>query len=197
MSKMVQAVIIGFVVAFVVGGGLSFLLAFDDQPHPVSPLFAGAVAGMLAAFIFANLAGNRSIANASAEDQHAALARTPAAGKALLYVARRGYVAKLVGMNFALDGMPVAQLKSPRFTCIALPAGPHILTAIFGGFAQGQAKPGECVFTAPADGVVVITAGLRWGLVKGGIGLTLEPDAAGARTRLAGVPMTPPDVAEV
>jgi hypothetical protein len=197
MSKMAQAVIIGFVVAFVVGGGLGFLLAFDADPHPISPLFTGAFAGAGAAFIYANLAGNRRIANASADDKRAALTRTPAAGQALLYIARRGYMAKLVGMNFALDGTSVAQLKSPRFTCIALPAGPHILTASFGGFAGGQAKPGECVFTAQPDSVVVITAGMLWGMLQGGIGLTLEPDPAGAKARLAGVPMTPADIAQV
>src|SRR5579872_5192652 len=180
MPKIAQALIIGFVVALVVGGGMGWLLSFDPEPHAMTPLMTGAGAGALTAFIIATLAGNRSIANVSQADKRAALERSPPEGKALIFLVRRGYMAKLVGMNFEIDSIPVAQLKSPHFTCVAVPAGPHTITAAFGG----------CALTATPGMTAVIEARMLWGLVQGGIGLSQQTDVAAAKARLAGKPMT-------
>ncbi|HLI67572.1 MAG TPA: hypothetical protein VKU90_14510 [Caulobacteraceae bacterium] len=197
MPKIAQALIIGFVVALVVGGGMGWLLSFDPEPHAMTPLMTGAGAGALTAFIIATLAGNRSIANVSQADKRAALERSPPEGKALIFLVRRGYMAKLVGMNFEIDSIPVAQLKSPHFTCVAVPAGPHTITAAFGGFAAGQSKVGGFALTATPGMTAVIEARMLWGLVQGGIGLSQQTDVAAAKARLAGKPMTPPDVSEI
>jgi hypothetical protein len=197
MSKTVQALILGFVVAFAVGGLLAFLESLAGAPDMTGPVIAGAGAGVASGFVFANLSGNRRIANASQADKEAALTSAPPDGKALLFLFRRGYIAKLVGMDFAVDGKPVAQLKSPHFTRIVVPAGAHIVTAAFGGFAKTQARTGECVFTAPPGGVITVGARLQMGLVQGGIGLTLDPNPAQIRADLARRAMTPPDLAEI
>ena len=198
MSKTVQALILGFAVAFAVGGLLAFLESLAGAPDMTGPVIAGTGAGVASAFIFANLSGNRSIANASEAEKEAALTGAPPDGKALLFLYRRGYIAKLVGMDFAVDGNPVAQLKSPHFTCIVVPAGAHIVTAAFGGFAKAQARVGECVFNATPGGVITRRRAAADGLgCRAGIGLTLDPNPTQIRADLARRAMTPADLAEI
>ena len=132
-----------------------------------------------------------------ATDKAAALSREPPPGKALLFVYREGFVAKLAGLNIAVDEKPVAQLKSPRFTCIVVPAGPHGVSAKFGGLAGAQSLMGECRLDAPADGVAAVRIGVRMTMGRNGIDLEPQADMAGVRARLAGMPMTPPDPAEL
>lgn len=197
MSKIAQALLIGFLVAFAVGGGIAFLEASVGAPVGNEAVLAGAGLGVAAGFIFANLSANRRSANASEAERQQALTGAPPPGKALLFLYRRGYVAKLVGMDFAVDGRAVAQLKSPHFTCVVIQAGPHTVHAAFGGFAGSQARAAECPFTAEPGGVVTIGARMKMGLVQGGIGLTLDANPAQIRADLARRDMTAPDVAEL
>jgi hypothetical protein len=197
MSKIAQALIIGFVVAFVVAGGLSFLLVSLGQPPGRSPIVVGVSLGAITALIIASLGANRHTAAASADDRRAALERTPPAGKALVFLVRRGYLAKLVGMNFEVDGIAIAQLKSPQFTCVAVSAGPHNVTASFGGFAQSQSKPGGFALAAAPGAITIIEARMGFGLVQGAIVLTQQTDVAGAKARLASKPLVTPDVGEI
>src|SRR6185437_5948343 len=161
MPKIAQALLIGFLVAFAVGGGIAFLETSVGAPVGMESVGAGAGAGVLAAFLLANLSGNRRLANASEADKHAALTGEPPPGKAILFLYRRGYIAKLVGMDFAVDGRTVAQLKSPHFTCVVVPAGPHTVHAAFGGFAGSPARAAECAFNARPGGVVTIGARMK------------------------------------
>jgi hypothetical protein len=115
---------LGVVVALVVGLGFGFVMGLDGQDHTASATIGGLGAGVVAAYLFGNLAGNRRIASASSAEKTAALSRTPPPGKALLFLYREGFVAKLAGLNLMVDGKPVAQLKSPRFTCIVVPPEP-------------------------------------------------------------------------
>jgi hypothetical protein len=197
MSKTVQAGILGVVVALVVGLGFGFVMGLDGQSHTGSAAIGGLGAGVVAAYLFGNLAGNRRIANASSADKTTALDRAPPPGKALLFLYRDGFVAKLAGLNISVDGKPVAQLKSPRFTCIVVPAGTHVIAASFGGLAGAQSLKGECPIEAPADGAAAVKLSAQITMTKGGIGLEPQADVAAVKARLAGMPMTPPDLAEL
>src|ERR1700761_1231969 len=197
MSKMIRAVVIGFVVAFVVGLAIGMLNAATPGTEPMSPTFWGGFAGVLTAFILGNLAGNRRIANASNADRDAALTRSPPPGKALLYVYRSGFVAKLAGLNVAIDGRPVAQLKSPRFTLITIPARPVMLTTAFGGLAGPQNKKGELTVDASGGGIYVVQITLGFGWVQGQVKLTQEANGETARKALASFAMTPADAPEI
>jgi hypothetical protein len=197
MSKTVQAIILGFVVALVVGFGMWFLLGLDGEDHTVRASLTGAFAGIGAAYLFGNLSGNRKIANASDADKRAALGRQPPPGKALVFLYREGFVAKLAGLNIVIDDKPVAQLKSPRFTAVVVPAGDHAILAKFGGLAGSQSQEGEFSVHAPADGAIAVKMTIRIGVLKGGVAFALDPDLAEARSRMQRMPMTPPDLAEI
>jgi len=197
MSKTLQAVILGCVVALVVSAGGAFLLGLGGEPHPFGGLTAGLGLGLFSAYIFANLSGNRRIANASDADKAAALGRQPPPGKALIYLYREGYIAKLAGLNISIDGKPVAQLKSPRFTCVVVPAGHHVISAKFGGLAGAQSLIGDCALDIAADGAAAVRIGVRMTLGRNGVDLEQQADAAAARAHMAGLPMTPPDLAEL
>jgi hypothetical protein len=194
---MVRAVLIGFIVAAVIGFAVSMLNAATPGTEPMNPVFWGCFAGAVAAFIFGNLAGNRRIANASSADRDAAVARTAPPGKALLYVYRTGFVARLAGLNIAIDGRPVAQLKSPRFTLITVPARPIALTGTFGGLAGPQTKKGEITVDASAGGIIVVKITIAMGLAQGTVKMEQQPDGTAARAALASFAMTPADAAEI
>jgi hypothetical protein len=197
MSKTVQAVILGCVVALIAGVGFGFLLGLDGQNHTFMAGMSGAGAGIFAAYIFGNLAGNRRIANASDAEKTTALSRQPPPGKALVFLDREGFVAKLAGLNITIDGKPVAQLKSPRFTCVVVPAGAHAISAKFGGLAGAQSLMGECSLDAPADGAAAVRMTTRMTMTRNGVDLQPQADMAAVRVSLAAMPMTPPDLAEI
>jgi hypothetical protein len=197
MSKMVRALVIGFIVAAIVGFAVSMLNQATPGTEPMNPVFWGCLAGAFAAFILGNLAGNRRIANASRVDRDAALNRTAPPGKALLYVYRTGFVARLAGLNIAIDGRPVAQLKAPRFTLITVPARPIMLTATFGGLAGPQTKKGELTVDASAGGIYVVKITIAMGLAQGKVQMQLKANGQTARSALASYAMTPADAAEI
>ena len=196
-AKAIRAVIIGFIVAFVVSLAMAWLDAIAGQPDLPQEVLIGAVFGAITAYILGNLAGNRSIASASGADRAAAIARTPPPGKMLLYVVREGFIARMAGLNISIDGRPVAQLKAPRFTLIALPARQTTLGAAFGGLAGAQSKPNEIVLEPPANGVLVVKITIAMGLVQGSVKFAVAPDAEAARKSLASTTMTPADVPEI
>jgi hypothetical protein len=176
---------------------LGFLMSLDGENHAGQAILAGGFCGVSSAYIFGNLAGNRSIANAGADEKRAALARQPPPDKALLFLYREGFVAKLAGLNLMIDERTVAQLKSPRFTCVVVAPGPHVISARFGALAGMQSQSGERPIIAIAGGVMAVGMKVRLGVIVNGIVLTPQDDVAGALARMAGMPMTPPDLAEV
>jgi len=196
-AKAIRAVIIGFIVAFVISLAMAWLDAIAGQPDLPQEVLIGAVFGAITAYILGNLAGNRSIASASGADRAAAIARTPPPGKMLLYVVREGFIARMAGLNISIDGRPVAQLKAPRFTLIALPARQTTLGAAFGGLAGAQSKPNEIVLEPPANGILVVKITIAMGLVQGSVKFAVAPDAEAARKSLASTTMTPADVPEI
>jgi hypothetical protein len=134
---------------------------------------------------------------ADAAQQAAAVAMTPIAGKALVYVYREGFVGKAAGMNVALDGKPVAQLTSPRFTVVAVPPGPHTVSAAFGGLAGPQNKTAEAAFTAEAGGVHAFRITLYMGMLQNSIQLAPVADLGAVKGELGRMKMTTPDLTEI
>ncbi len=191
MSKYSTAIIAGFVAAAV----MTFLMTFVFEG--VTPYIYGIFTGAFFAYIFANLAGNRKVPTADAAQKEAALALKPPPGKALLVVYRDGFVAKLAGLNIAVDGKEFAQLTAPRFTILTLPAGVHTLTCGFGGLAGPQSKPGTYEFTVGEGGVATIGIGVRMGAVQGSMKFTPIAGIDAGRAKVAGMSMVVASPAEI
>jgi len=197
MSKYIRPILIGFAAAFVVSFGLAFTFARLGASNIGISIYCGLFIGAFTAYILANLAGNRKVVTADAAQHGAAVAMTPVAGKALVYVYREGFVGKAAGMNVAVDGKPVAQLTSPRFTVVAVSPGPHTVSAAFGGLAGPQNKTAEATFTAEAGGVHAFRITLSMGMLQNSIQLAPTPDLAAVKGALGHMKMTAPDLAEV
>jgi hypothetical protein len=191
MSKYTRAIIAGLIAAAV----MTFLMTFVFEG--ATPYIYGVFTGAFVAYIFANLAGNRKVATAGAAEKDAALALKPPPGKALLAVYREGFVAKLAGLNIAVDDKEFAQLTAPKFTVLALPAGAHTLTCGFGGLAGPQSKRGTYSFEAAADSVTTVGIGVAMGLVQGSMTFTPIADANAARAKLSRMPMVKAEPAEI
>jgi hypothetical protein len=196
MRKFLVPLLAGFAVAFAINFLVSFAAsAAGEKPDQVG-LFIGIAAGGLTALVLFNLSGNRRTAVADTGAKSRALAFTPTPGKAALYLVRTGFVGKMAGMNLAVDGCDVAQLKSPRFTRVDIAPGAHTLTASFGGGLPGQTKPSELAFTCADGEIVVMKLGMSMGVVQNPV--KIERSSADAvRGELAGIQMTAPDVAAV
>jgi hypothetical protein len=195
VSKTVQILLVAFVTALVVGFAIAFLTGLDGEPNLFEAVVVGGLGGGAAAFVFGNLSGNRRVVSASDAEKRAALSEPPPPGKAVVFVYRRGYVGKLLGMNIELDGTAVAQIKSPRFIRLVVAPGVHTVTAYFGGFAGPQSTPGAVAIDAAAGGVLALKITPKMGLVQGGLSLELQGDIAAVKQRLARMPMTELDAA--
>src|SRR5271169_442776 len=143
--------------------------------------YCAAFIGVITAYLLANLAGNRKVAKASDADRARALTFEAPADKALLYIYREGFVGMAAGLNIAVDARDIAQLKSPRFTCVALSPGPHKVTAAFGGLAGPQNKPASFDVDAVAGGVTALRVGISMGLLQNGIAFTPQTDLEAAK----------------
>jgi hypothetical protein len=190
-AKYTRALIAGFIAAAL----MTFLMIFVFGG--VTPYIYGAFTGMFVAYIFGNLAGNKKLPIATAGEKEAALALKPPPGKALLVVFREGFVAKLAGLNLALDGKAFAQLTAPKFTVLALPPGAHTLTCGFGGLAGPQSKSGTYAFEVAEAGVAVVGIGVAMGLVQGSMTFTPIADVDAARARVTRMPMVKAEPAEI
>jgi hypothetical protein len=133
MSKYARAIVAGLLAAAL----MTFVMTFVFEG--ATPYIYGIFTGVFVAYIFGNLAGNRKMATADSGEKDAALKLQPPLGKALLVVYREGFVAKLAGLNVAVDGKAFAQLTAPKFTVLALPPGAHTLSCAFGGRSEGRA----------------------------------------------------------
>jgi hypothetical protein len=191
MGKYTRAIIAGFVAAVVMT--LLMSLVFQNGAQYIY----GACTGAFFAYIFANLAGNKKLPIADAAEKQAALALKPPPGKALLAVYREGFVAKLAGLNIAVDGKEFAQLTAPKFTLLALPPGTHTLTCGFGGLAGPQSKPGVYNFEVAPDGVATVRIGVAFGWVQGNMKFTPLANLDAARAKLASMPMVKAEPAEI
>jgi hypothetical protein len=174
---------------------MTFVMTFVFEG--ATPYIYGIFTGVFVAYIFGNLAGNRKMATADSGEKDAAPKLQPPPGKALLVVYREGFVAKLAGLNVAVDGKAFAQLTAPRFTVLALPPGAHTLSCAFGGLAGPQSKPGTYDFQVAEGGVAAVGIGVVMGLVQGGLAFTPISDLDVARAKLSRTPMVKAEPAEI
>jgi hypothetical protein len=185
MNKYVQAFVIGGVIG-VCGAILIRMFVFPDGP---TFIFYGLGIGGFFAYILSNLAGNKKVAAAGAAERQLAMGMRPPLGKALLIPYREGFVAKLAGLNLALDGQEFVQLTSPKFACVVISPGRHTLAGSFGGFAGAQSKAALYEFEAPQGGVVVVRIDARMGLVQGKVVFTPESDLEAVKKKIDGFQM--------
>jgi hypothetical protein len=190
MQKFIVPFVAGFATAFVV----NFLMGLGGvEKGDTTGLIAGIGAGVVVAVVLFNLSGNRRTASADAGARKRALAFAAEPGKAALYLVRTGFVGKMAGMNLAVDGREVAQLKSPRFTRVDISPGPHTLRASFGGGLAGQTKPSERAFECAAGDIVVMKLGMSMGVLQNPV--QIEPvNLEAMRGELGRMHMTAPDV---
>lgn len=177
-----------WVVAIVIVVVLSFLFGLTEAALKIEfgfektliPLLIGGLTG----YILYNLSGNKKAAVADAATRRAALAFTPPAGQAALYVYRVGFVAMAAGADLTLDGRDVAQIKSPNFVRIEIAPGQHTLGAALAGGAGAQANAGEIGFSAAAGDIICVKGSVVMGALKGSVKLEVVP-LANARGDIA------------
>jgi hypothetical protein len=197
MNKYIRPVLIGLAAGIAVFALMGWI---DGQMHrslSFRTWFSGIFIGVFTAYLLANLAGNRKVATADEGAKAAALTFTPPAGLASIYVYRDSFIGKAAGMNLSVDDQVVAQLTSPRFTCISVPPGEHKVSAAFGGLAGPQNKGVEVMVTAAAGAAYVFKMSISMGMLQNTIELKAMPDLAAAKTALSRMKMTVPDAAAV
>lgn len=190
MGKYAKPIIVGFIVAFVFSGGLSFFVAAAGGDAGMLPALIGGFFGVFTAYIMANLVGNQKNVAASDADKQAAVAFQPQPGKALLIVMREGFVGKAVGLNVTVDGKVVAQLKSPRFIAVPLDVGQHQMEVAFGGLAAAQNRADAERFGTGAGEVVVYAVKVSMGALKNSIILQRINASPELSAKLKGMTMT-------
>ena len=194
MRKYLVPIIGGFVTALAV----SFLFGFaSDGKADNAWIYVSIGAGAVVAIVLFNLSGNRRTAPADAAARQRALSFVTEDRKGALYLVRTGFVGKMAGMNVAVDGREVAQLKSPRFTRIELTPGPHTLTASFGGGLAGQTKPSALWFDCWEGEIVVMRLSMSVGVLQNPVKIERGSYTDALRGELAGMQMTAPDVRAV
>ena len=196
MNKSVKPVIVGFIVTFVTSALLSFIGSAGGRDAGFTPTLVGIIFGTFTWYIMANLAGNLKAKAATPEAKAAAVALRPEPGRAMLIVFREGFVGKAAGLNIIVDGQPRAQLKSPRFTAIALDPGSHEIETAFGALAGKQNRASHETFSVVAGDVVIFTAKISMGALKNTISVERITPNQTISDRLSDMVMTAPlDVA--
>jgi hypothetical protein len=193
MEKYVRPIIFG-VVAGIAGGILVKWLVF---PEGAAWLIYALGIGLVVAYFLSNLAGNRKVAAAGAAERQQAMRMAPPAGKAMLIPYREGVVAKLAGLDLAIDGKPFAQLLSPQFTCVLLSPGSHTLTGAFGGLAGAQSKPASWAFEAAPGSVLAVRIDSALGMTQGAVKFILEADLEKLKKKMDRMRMAAVDVPEI
>jgi len=173
-------------------GAIAFGLGVALSSRGVEPGFVGIAVGVgigaVVMLLLNNLSGNRKAEQADPETRRKALAFEPAPDKAVLYLVRTGFVGKAAGMDVAIDGKTVVQLKSPRFARVELAPGAHKITASFSGGLASQTNPSQFDVVAVAGETIVLKLALGFGAVKAPISIErVEADAV--RPQLPGMTM--------
>ncbi|BBB08346.1 hypothetical protein [Sphingopyxis sp. EG6] len=163
--------------AAIVGALMGPSLASVLAPETLLILSVLLIGGVVI-FCFWALSSNKGGAKADTAATADARTMQAPAGKARLYVVRRGFVAALQGMDVTLDGVAKGQIKSGQMLMADVAPGMHHLH-----IATAKAKlahPAEFDIDVGPGGVVVIGAMIEMGALKGSIKLE-RLDAAKAR----------------
>lgn len=190
MVRLILFAVIGAIIGMV---GLNVLRQFVGD-GPVALVWI-IIMVVVIVVVFRNLGTNRRVPDAAPDVRSNALAFTPDAGKASLYILRTQFVGKAVGINIEIDGNIVAQLKSPRFTRILLTPGAHRLSG-YTGPAKGRKPGGELDLNVTAGEIVPVMVEVVPGMV-GTISKFTRVELSAIRQKLASTRMVQPDVAEV
>ena len=134
------------------------------------------------------------VARVPPEERDRLMAQPAPSGHGIVYVYRDDFKGvKWVGYDVALDGLTVAQLKSPRFARLLVASGPHVLTA--GPKASAvdimKVSAGMTKFTLAAGETAIFGVKLKTGSmqVQPGVELVREPDRRAALAKLALIEM--------
>jgi hypothetical protein len=194
MKRILRNFAIGAAIAFATAFLFGFLGAVAHSPDVADTgAGLGVAIGVLAFFVLHFTGGNRKVAAADDASRQRALAFTCPPNRALVYFIRTGFAGKAVGVDIVVDGRPVAQIKSPRFTCIDLPPGTHELVARVGD-GTSALNPGTATLSTPlaAGSVALLHIAIQRNMLKSQ--LVFEPwsvEAAG--TKLAAIGMVLPE----
>lgn len=143
MGKTLRNALIATAVAALIGFPLEVLPALVDSSSAGGAGWTLAVAmGIITFFILHFVSANRRVAAASPELRESALSFRGVPDQALVYFVRTGFAGKAVGVDVDVDGKAVAQIKSPRFTCIQIAPGAHEFVARIGA-GDSALKPGS------------------------------------------------------
>lgn len=192
MTKYIPAIVTGLVVALLLAFGLNSLAAAAGQPPSLSTWLPPMIFGTIVAYVMANLVGTKLVKAATASDKAAALTLRPEPGQALLIVLREGFVGKAAGLNVAVDDRVFAQLKSPRFTALSIPPGPHKASASFGGLAAAQSKAASEDFTTAPGEVVAFRILLSMGMTQNTVKMERVAAPESLVPKLKSMPMIAP-----
>ncbi|MDE2370790.1 MAG: hypothetical protein KGN16_17610 [Burkholderiales bacterium] len=198
MKQMLRNTGIAIAVAAAVAGIFAMLGALTQTPDIAGTGAMLAIAcGVISWFALQLLTSNRRVDQAEPAARERALAFHCPPGRALVYFVRTGFAGKAVGFDLAVDGRTVAQIRSPRFTCIELSPGNHELSARVGGGKSAFAPAAARLTTLLAPGsVTLLHIAIRRQLTSSE--LAFEPwSIETARERLPKVVMVAPDAAAV
>ena len=191
MVRYLLLVGVAVIVGLVVFGAMRSL--FGDG---IVNLITLVLLGVFGFIVWRNLQLNRKVTDATPAQRTAALSFTPDSGKAALYVYRTQFIGKAVGVNLDIDNRQVAQLKSPRFTRVALAPGAHRVELYLG--TPDKKKPGGHAqdLNVAAGDVIILKLEIEPQMVGTVMKLTpTEPQKA--RTEIGSAKMIAPDVAEL
>lgn len=169
MSKNNTMWIAVIVVAAIIGAMMGPALANSLSAGTLLILFVVIIGGAIAFCIWA-LSSNKGAAKADAAAQADAKALKTVPGKGRIYIVRRGFVAALQGMNVSLDGTHKAQIKSGQMLLADVAAGSHMVHVETA--KASLSKPAEITVNVAEGQVVIISASLEMGAMKGSILLT-------------------------
>ncbi|HWK83829.1 MAG TPA: hypothetical protein VNS61_08825 [Caldimonas sp.] len=195
MNKLLRNLLIAAGVAVAVGFVFGFLGAvLHSEEVGSSGQFLAGTLGILTFFILHLRAGNRRAVPADTEARARALSFACPPNQALVYFIRTGFAGKAVGVDLAIDGKTVAQIKSPRFTCVTVPPGPHELRAHVGdGTSALSPAEARLTNTLTAGSITLLHIGIERGMVKSK--LVFEPWALdAAKSRLGKIGMELPAI---
>lgn len=197
MNATVKWALIGLAVAAFVGFLFGLIEGAAGAQFGFLNIMMATFAGVITAYIGLNLSGNRRGGEVAPTDVRTAVQGDLPAGQGRLIIYREGLAGSMAGMNFAIDGHEVAQLKSPRFTVVRLTSGEHRLTAGFGGLAKAQNHQAQTEFVIREGQAIAYRAVVGMGVIKNNIRLERQDDLAAVGAALARSQMIKPDQEQI
>jgi hypothetical protein len=138
------------------------------------------VLGYVILVFMRNKSGEKAGPEATAE----ALRMTPAAGKARLFVMRKGFVGGQQGMTITIDGQLESQIRSKYFLFADLDPGEHSVKAKMSSGTESAARTHQILLAA--GDIVLLDMKLNMGALQGTPDFTEIRSGVEARQMLEG-----------